>query len=99
MVKCGFIARDCIDDQKLTSLLRSSGVRDLVYISCDANAALKNFVSLARPTSNAFPGDPFLPRKVVPVDLFPHTNHFELIVHFQRVSFTELMKSGDGEQS
>ena len=53
---------------------------------------MKNFVSLCRPTSNAFPGDPFLPRAVVPVDLFPHTNHFELVLLFERVSFAELME-------
>jgi tRNA (uracil-5-)-methyltransferase len=51
----------------------SPGLQRLVYISCDAKAAAKNFVSLARPTSNAFSGDPFLPKRVVPVDLFPHS--------------------------
>merc|ERR1712043_18937 len=55
-----------------------------VYVSCDAKAAMNNFVDLGRLTSKAYKGDPFIPKRVIPVDLFPHTNHFELIIYFER---------------
>jgi len=76
--------------------LRASSVRTLVYVSCDANAAVNNFISLAKATSNAHPGDPFLPRCLLPVDLFPHTRHYELCILFERVSMLALLgKEGE----
>lgn len=71
---------------KAIKALRASGVGTVVFVSCDAGAAMGNFVSLVRPTSNGYPGDPFIPRRVVPVDLFPNTNHFELVIVFERAA-------------
>ena len=64
--------------------LRASNVNTLVYVSCDAKAAMNNFIDLGRQTSKAYKGEPFVPKKVIPVDLFPHTKHFELIILFER---------------
>jgi tRNA (uracil-5-)-methyltransferase len=64
--------------------LRASNVDTLVYVSCDAKAAMNNFIDLGRMTSNTYKGEPFVPRKVIPVDLFPHANHFELVILFER---------------
>ena len=69
---------------KAVFALRASSVNSLVYVSCDARAAMNNFVDLGRMTSKAYKGDPFIPKRVIPVDLFPHTNHFELIIYFER---------------
>ena len=44
-----------------------------------------SLVSLGKPPSNAFPGDPFVPRRIIPVDLFPHTRHYELAILFDRI--------------
>ena len=78
---------------KAVQALRASAkLKKLVYISCDAKAAMNNFVSLAKPTSNGLPGDPFVPVKAIPVDLFPHTRHFELIILFERISMNELLE-------
>ena len=72
-------------------------LQTLVFISCDARAASRNFVSLARPTSNAFPGDPFMPKRVIPVDLFPHSAHFELVILFERMPLKRMIdEAGDG---
>ena len=57
----------------------------VVYIACDANKAVKNFLGLCRPTSNQYKGMPFRPARAVPVDLFPHTVHCELLVEFRRI--------------
>ena len=71
--------------------LRASNIESLVYVSCDAKAAMNNFVDLGRMTSKAYKGDPFIPKRVIPVDLFPHTNHFELIIYFERFSLKKAL--------
>ena len=38
--------------------------RKLVYVACDARAAMKNFVDLCRPESKTCKGDPFIAKKV-----------------------------------
>lgn len=43
-------------------------------------------------------GLPFRPVKAIPVDMFPHTNHCELVVLFERVgedAFVKVELSGD----
>ena len=76
---------------------KSFHIQTLVFISCDAKAASKNFVALARPTSNAFPGDPFMPKRAVPVDLFPHSGHFELVILFERMPLKKMIDESDTE--
>ena len=68
-------------------------IRKLVYISCDAKNAMKNFVDLARPPSGQNRGDPFLPIKIIPVDLFPHTKGFELVIYFERVPWGDILNT------
>ena len=68
----------------VTALRTATNIQRLVYVSCDANAAFQSLVALARPPSNTYRGDPFVPKRIVPVDLFPHTRHFELVILFER---------------
>ncbi|KAI7871032.1 S-adenosyl-L-methionine-dependent methyltransferase [Spinellus fusiger] len=53
--------------------------------SCDAKQAMANFISLCRPQSNRYKGLPFKPVNAVSIDLFPHSDHSELMVQFERV--------------
>jgi len=76
---------------KAIQALRASSVDTLVYVSCDAKAAMGNFTALSKASSKTLPGDPFLPRQVLPVDLFPHTRHYELVILFERVSMMKLL--------
>ena len=78
--------------QKAVFALRASNIETLVYVSCDARAAMNNFVDLGRLTSKAYKGQPFIPRKVIPVDLFPHTPHFELVILFERFKLPQSEK-------
>ncbi|XP_075261614.1 tRNA (uracil-5-)-methyltransferase homolog A-like [Convolutriloba macropyga] len=73
----------------IQSLRKCSFLTKLVYVSCNANAAITNWVDLCRPTSKKFAGAPFQMVKAQPVDLFPHTNHCELVVLFERPSQTD----------
>ena len=41
-------------------------------------------------------GDPFVPREVIPVDLFPHTPHFELVIVFDRLPMKDILEQ-DGK--
>lgn len=70
----------------ITQLRNSKKVKRLVYISCNPAAAAKNFVDLSRQSSKTLTGAPFIPIKAVPVDMFPHTKHVELIILFERES-------------
>merc|ERR1712226_73226 len=70
----------------IQSLRKCSFLTKLVYVSCNANAAITNWVDLCRPMSKKFAGAPFQMVKAQPVDLFPHTNHCELVVLFERPS-------------
>ncbi|KAI8622797.1 S-adenosyl-L-methionine-dependent methyltransferase [Chytriomyces sp. MP71] len=60
------------------------GIKRVVFISCDFDAAMQNFVDLCRPTSKKFQGRPFRPVRAVPFDLFPHTSHCEFVMELQR---------------
>ena len=62
-----------------------------MYISCDAKNAMKNFVDLSRPPSGTARGDPFLPVKIIPVDLFPHSRGFELVILFERIAWGDIL--------
>ncbi|XP_043560255.1 tRNA (uracil(54)-C(5))-methyltransferase homolog-B [Chiloscyllium plagiosum] len=62
-------------------------IRQLVYISCKPEGeAMRNFVELCCPPDHQKKlfGDPFTPRVAVPVDMFPHTSHCELVLLFER---------------
>ena len=60
------VTKPCIEQSPWfdVTLINSFNFRRLVYVSCDARAALKNFVDLCRPESKSCKGDPFIPRKV-----------------------------------
>lgn len=71
--------------------LRASRVNRIVFVASDPRASLKSMVDLTRPSSSTFSGDPFLPIAVQPLDLFPHTTHYMLLVLFTRVSQADLL--------
>ncbi|KAL0272185.1 UNVERIFIED_CONTAM: hypothetical protein PYX00_005262 [Menopon gallinae] len=69
----------------LVQLRKSQHINKLVYVSCEPKLAVKNFIALGRAPSKMYQREPFLPVKAVPVDLFPHTKHCELLIYFERV--------------
>ncbi|BHF64296.1 tRNA methyltransferase 2 [Sparganum proliferum] len=66
-------------------LRRCSRIRQLIFVACDLAAAIPNFISLARPPSKKFIGDPFLPTLACCVDLFPQTPNIEVVVVLERL--------------
>ena len=57
----------------------------IVYVSCNPTGTLLEDTSrLCGPETASMKGRSFLPTHAVPVDLFPHTPHCELVVVFNR---------------
>ncbi|XP_039441518.1 tRNA (uracil-5-)-methyltransferase homolog A [Culex pipiens pallens] len=70
--------------RSITQLRNARGLNRLIYVSCSPQSAVKNWADLMRPRSKVMRGGPFMPKRAIPVDLFPHTPHAELIVLFER---------------
>ncbi|XP_052006737.1 tRNA (uracil-5-)-methyltransferase homolog B-like [Xyrauchen texanus] len=69
------------------ALRNHPAIRRLVYISCKPDGeAMRNFRDLccSSDIQRKFTGDAFTPTVAVPVDLFPHTPHCELVLVFER---------------
>lgn len=77
-------------DNRVIRLLRDNErIRRLVYVSCQADGpAMSNFVELCQNNKSKDKkqkkSQPFRLVRATPVDLFPHTDHCELILTFQR---------------
>ncbi|XP_029463246.1 tRNA (uracil(54)-C(5))-methyltransferase homolog isoform X2 [Rhinatrema bivittatum] len=62
-------------------------IQTLVYVSCKPDGeAMRNFIELCCPpdAQKKILGEPFALTQAVPVDLFPHTPHCELVLLFER---------------
>ncbi|XP_053686288.1 tRNA (uracil-5-)-methyltransferase homolog A [Sabethes cyaneus] len=70
--------------RSITQLRNARGLNRLVYVSCSPRSAIKNWVDLMRPCSKTMRGVPFVAKKAIPVDMFPHSPHVELVVLFER---------------
>ncbi|XP_054707728.1 tRNA (uracil-5-)-methyltransferase homolog A-like [Uloborus diversus] len=73
-----------LHEKVLKAIRGTDKIQKLIYISCNANAAFKNFIDLCRPTSNNYRGNPFYPVQAAVVDMFPHTPHKEIVLIFER---------------
>ncbi|XP_059143754.1 tRNA (uracil-5-)-methyltransferase homolog A-like [Physella acuta] len=83
----------------IKSLRKCKEIQRLVYVSCNPESALDNFIDLIRPETGRHKGLPYTMVKAVPVDLFPGTNHCELIIlftHHTEESSSQNMASTEG---
>jgi len=77
--------RGGLHSKVLRALLKCKAIDRLVYISCNPKTLADNAVLLCKPPSKATDrATPFKPVKGVAVDMFPHTNHCEMIMLFER---------------
>ncbi|OTF75392.1 tRNA uracil-5-methyltransferase-like protein [Euroglyphus maynei] len=76
-------SRRALHPHVIRTLREMEFINRLVYVSCKPQGdALRNFVQLCSTTGNE--SSSFIPINAIPVDLFPHTEHCELIVTFER---------------
>ncbi len=75
---------------KVTRALRACKAIDkLVYVSCNPTGSfVEDAVRLCLPTGSGkySVGEPFVPLRAAPVDMFPDTKHCELVTVFVRAS-------------
>lgn len=67
---------------------------NLIYVCSNHKLPLKNlldFSSVVRYWQKPIDSDPFLPLRVVPIDMCPHTLRSELVLHFKRFSVEEIL--------
>ena len=77
----------------IKGLRKCRKLQNLIYVSCNPSGTLlEDAVALCSPidesSSNQIKkhGLPFRPVRAVPVDLFPHTDHCEMVVLFTRIA-------------
>ncbi|XP_062851305.1 tRNA (uracil-5-)-methyltransferase homolog B [Trichomycterus rosablanca] len=71
----------------IRALRNHPSIERLIYISCKPEGeAMRNFRELCEKPDlqKKLSGEPFKPRLAVPVDMFPHTPHCELVIVFER---------------
>ncbi|KAI5088084.1 tRNA (uracil-5-)-methyltransferase-like A [Silurus meridionalis] len=81
------LCRLSIYSKVILAIRRAEHLKRLVYVACNAKAAMNNFVDLCRAPSNRVRGAPFRPVRAMAVDLFPQTMHCETILLFERVDY------------
>ncbi|KAI7813700.1 tRNA (uracil-5-)-methyltransferase homolog A [Triplophysa rosa] len=71
----------------ILAIRKAEHLKRLVYVACNAKAAMNNFIDLCRAPSNRVRGAAFRPMRAMAVDLFPQTMHCETILLFERVDY------------
>uniref|UniRef100_A0A672ITF7 tRNA (uracil(54)-C(5))-methyltransferase n=1 Tax=Salarias fasciatus TaxID=181472 RepID=A0A672ITF7_SALFA len=71
----------------ILAIRRAEHLKRLVYVACNAKAAMTNFIDLCRAPSNRVRGAPFRPVRAMAVDLFPQTKHVEMLLLLERVDY------------
>lgn len=69
---------------------------NLIYVCSNHKLPLKtllDFSSVVRYWQKPMDSDPFLPLRVVPIDMCPHTLRSELVLHFKRFSVGEILSN------
>jgi tRNA (uracil-5-)-methyltransferase len=78
--------RNGVHTSVIRAIRESQEIEKVIFISCDVKQTLPNLIGLCRPTSNRFKGMPFKPSRAVCIDLFPHTEHSEMMIEFVRLN-------------
>jgi len=67
--------------------MRDGLIQRLVYVSCNPTGSLVRDVQvLCGPPTKRYPGKAFRPKLAQPVDMFPLTDHCEMVMVFDRVT-------------
>ncbi|KAK2902457.1 tRNA (uracil-5-)-methyltransferase homolog A [Channa argus] len=86
----------------ILAIRRADNLKRLVYVACNAKAAMNNFIDLCRAPSNRVHGAPFRPVRAMAVDLFPQTMHMEMLLLLERVEYNsqqQQISSGQDDKS
>lgn len=56
----------------------------IIYVSCNPTTLVNDVEALCRPVSRSMQAKPFVPVKATGVDMFPHTEHLEMVMVLKR---------------
>eukprot|EP00903_Cladosiphon_okamuranus_P014193 g13187.t1 len=80
--------RSGVHHKCLRAIRSTKAIKRLVYVSCNPTKSLPMDAKvLCTPVSKSTSGMPFRPVKAIPVDMFPHTPHMELVMVFERIEY------------
>jgi tRNA (uracil-5-)-methyltransferase len=69
----------------IRSIRNCAVIKRVVYVSCNPVDSLPNDVAqFVKEQDKRLKGKPFRPVRAIPVDMFPHTNHCEMIMVLER---------------
>ena len=81
----------CGVHKDICKLLRmETRIQRIIYVSCNSASAVNDAIRLCQTPSKKTVGCPFKPIKTIGVDLFPQTDHIEMIMHLQRCKDDEI---------
>jgi len=84
-------AREGLHADVVKTIRMNEQISRLVYVSCNPTATLtRDAVLLCCPPTKRYTGRPFRVTSAAPVDMFPLTNHCEMVMTFDRVSDAEM---------
>eukprot|EP00979_Chaetoceros_neogracilis_P009923 scaffold2299_cov156-Chaetoceros_neogracile.AAC.1 len=88
-------ARDGLHQDVIKALRNEFSLQRIVYVSCNPTGSLvKDAALLCSPCTKKYRGLPFKITSAQPVDMFPHTDHCEMVMVFDRMTQEEC----DGEK-
>lgn len=77
-------ARAGLHKKVLHAIRSCARCEELVYVSCNPASFVNDAVMLCKAPSKSTAGRPFYPTHAEAIDMFPHTEHCELVVLFKR---------------
>jgi tRNA (uracil-5-)-methyltransferase len=87
-------AREGLHSEVIRAIRGTEQIQRLIYVSCNPTGSLVNDAALlCTPSSKRYLGTPFKITSATPVDMFPLTNHCEMVMTFDRLSKDELKDS------
>lgn len=89
-------SREGLHKNVCIALRNRTEIQRIVYVSCNPTGSLiKDAVMLCTPQTKKYKGLPFKPTFAQPVDMFPQTDHCELVLVFDRMSWSECNEGKD----
>lgn len=93
-------ARDGLHQDVIKNLRNQSALQRIVYVSCNPTGSLvKDATLLCTPCTKKYRGLPFKITSAQPVDMFPLTDHCEMVMVFDRMSQQECGGTEDNGQN
>jgi len=83
-------ARDGLHSSVIKALKSTTDIQKIIYVSCNPSGSLvRDAAMLCGPPTKKYQGQPFKPVFAQPIDMFPMTNHCEVVMVFERLTKEE----------